>query len=202
MILIVVITYNTKLLGDTDELKKLLQMEQLVYNIASKEQFPDGDTMTILHDFAVWLAHSPINAAVTAHNWFVPEIQIVHIVAIAAVVIAEVLINFRALGLLEADRSQRAVFQAWYRVILIAVAVLAATGFLLIASEPGRALFRTVFWVKLGLIVLTLAVTGAQGRARPTAARVLAVTSLLLWAAVIVAGRWIAYAEGWPGAFS
>ena len=159
--------------------------------------------MTILHDFAVWLAHSPINAAVTAHNWFVPEIQIVHIVAIAAVVIAEVLINFRALGLLEADRSQRAVFQAWYRVILIAVAVLAATGFLLIASEPGRALFRTVFWVKLGLIVLALAVTGAQASARRAiAARALAVVSLLLWVGVIVAGRWIAYAEGWPGAFS
>lgn len=159
--------------------------------------------MTILHDFAVWLAHSPLNAAVTARGWIVPEIQIVHIVAIASVVIAEVLINLRALGLIETDRTQRAVFQAWYRVILIAVAVLAGSGFLLIASEPGRALFRTVFWVKLGLIVVSLAVTGAQGRANPVfAAKALAVVSLLLWVGVIVAGRWIAYAEGWPGAFS
>ena len=44
------ITYNTKLLGDTDELKKLLQMEQLVYNIASKEQFPEKTkSLVILH---------------------------------------------------------------------------------------------------------------------------------------------------------
>jgi IS605 OrfB family transposase len=44
------ITYNAKLLGDTDELKKLLQMEQLVYNIASKEQFPEKTkSLVILH---------------------------------------------------------------------------------------------------------------------------------------------------------
>jgi hypothetical protein len=159
--------------------------------------------MTNLHDFAVWLAHTPLNAAVTSRGWFVPEIQIVHIVAIAAVVISAVLINFRALGLIETDRPLHAVVRTWYPVILAAVAVLAGSGFLLIASEPGRALFRTVFWVKLGLIVVALAVTAAQGRTdRIFAARALAVVSLLLWVGVIVAGRWIAYAEGWPGAFS
>jgi hypothetical protein len=159
--------------------------------------------MSILHDFAVWLAHSPITAAVTARSWIVPEIQIVHIVAIAAVVIAVALINLRTFGLIDTDRSQRAVVQAWFRVIVIAVAVLAVTGFLLIASEPGRALFRWVFWVKLGLIVAALAVTAAQGRTMPAMpARALAIVALMLWVGVIFAGRWIAYAEGWPGAFS
>ena len=80
------------------------------------------------------------------------------------VVISAVLINLRALGVIETERPVRAMVQAWYPVILIAVAVLAASGFLLIASEPGRALFRWVFWVKLGLIVVALAATGAQGR--------------------------------------
>jgi len=159
--------------------------------------------MTNLHDFAVWLAHSWLNGVVTSRGWIVPEIQIVHIVAIAAVVIAAVLINLRALGLIETDRPLSAVVRAWYPVIAVAVAVLALSGVLLIASEPGRALFRTVFWVKLSLIVVALAVTGAQGRTRRVfAARALAVLSLLLWLGVIVAGRWIAYAQGWPGAFS
>ena len=123
--------------------------------------------MTTLHDFAVWLAHSPVNAAVTAQAWLVPEIQIVHILAIAAVVIAATLINLRALGLVETDQPQHGVAQAWTRVIAIAIVVLAATGFLLVASEPGRALFRTVFWVKLGLIVAALAITAAQARTGP-----------------------------------
>ena len=173
--------------------------------------------MTILRGFAVWLAHSPITAAVTARFWFVPEIQIIHIVAIAAVVISVALINLRALGLIETDRPLQAVFHRWFRVILIAVAVLAVTGFLLIASEPGRALFRTVFWAKLGLIALALAVTAAHGLigrrdeaaadsvanpGPPPTGRALAIASVLLWIGVICAGRWIAYAEGWPGAFS
>lgn len=169
--------------------------------------------MTILRGFAVWLAHSPITAAVTARFWFVPEIQIIHIAAIAAVVIAVALINLRAVGLIETDRPLRAVLDRWFRVILIALAVLAVTGFLLIASEPGRALFRTVFWVKLGLIVVALAVTAAHGliaqngkdSAEPRstlARRALAIVSVLAWIGVIFAGRWIAYAEGWPGAFS
>ena len=159
--------------------------------------------MADLDDFAVWLAHSPLNHAVTARGWIVPEIQIVHIVAISAVVIAAALINLRALGLVETDRSVQAVFRGWYRVIVVAVLVLALTGGLLIASEPGRALFRSVFWVKLGLIALALVITAAHGRVhRPGVARLLALASLLAWIAVICAGRWIAYAEGWPGAFS
>jgi hypothetical protein len=163
--------------------------------------------MSLLQDFAVRLAHSPLNAAVTAQAWLVPALQVVHILAIAAVVIAVALINLRALGLIEADRSQAAVLRAWFPVVGVALVVLALTGFLLIASEPGRALFRTVFWVKLALIVTATAVTAAHGLiARDPAARlaprVLAVASLLLWIGVIFAGRWIAYADGWPGAFS
>ena len=159
--------------------------------------------MTILHDFAVWLAHSPLSAAVTARSWLVPEIQIVHIVAIAAVVISAARIALRALGLVDGDLPQRVVVATWFRVILISVAVLAFTGILLIASEPGRALFRTVFWVKLGLILTALALTAAHGRASNVlVSRALALITLIVWFGVIFAGRWIAYAEGWPGAFS
>jgi len=159
--------------------------------------------MAVLHDFAVWLAHSPLNHAVTARGWIVPELQIVHIVAISAVVIAAMLINLRALGLIETDRSLQMVVQAWYPVMVIAVMVLALTGALLIVSEPGRALFRTVFWVKLGLIAVALVITAAHGRShRAGVSRAVALASLLTWIAVIWAGRWIAYAEGWPGALS
>jgi hypothetical protein len=161
--------------------------------------------MTTLSNFAAWLATTPLNAAVTQHAWIVPAIQVVHIVAIAVVVIGVALINLRALGLVETDRPQRAVTATWLRPVLGAVAVLALTGVLLIVSEPGRAMFRTVFWVKLGLIVVALAVTATQGRRETSGTllpRVQAVAALLLWIGVIYAGRWIAYADGWAGAAS
>ncbi|WP_226016974.1 DUF6644 family protein [Novosphingobium sp. FKTRR1] len=169
--------------------------------------------MEFLTGFAAWLGASPITALVTSHGWIVPAIQVVHILAIAAVVIGAALINLRALGLAEQGRSLRVVLDAWLPVLYSAVGILAFTGFLLIASEPDRALFRTIFWVKLGLIVAALLVTRAHGLAardtgdqssvavtRTPLHTLLAVASLLLWVGVIYAGRWIAYADGWPGA--
>jgi len=166
--------------------------------------------MASLVGLAGWLAASPLTTAatplVTARAWIVPALQVVHIVGIAVVVIATALINLRTLGLIDADRPQRQVQAVWFPVLACAIVVLALTGYLLIASEPARALFRTVFWVKLGLIVLALVVTGVQGRlarradVAPPTARLLAVAAGLLWVGVIFAGRWIAYADAWPGA--
>lgn len=169
--------------------------------------------MDFLIAFAEWLGSTPVTALVTSRGWIVPAIQVVHILAIAAVVLATALINLRAVGLAEQDRSLRTVITGWLPVLYGAVGVLAFSGFLLIASEPGRALFRTIFWVKLGLIVAGLVLTRAHllllGRsddsavsepARTPAQAVLALASVLVWVGVIYAGRWIAYADGWAGA--
>lgn len=44
------ITYTTKLIGDTEALKVLLKSHQFVYNFASKEQFPEKtNSLVILH---------------------------------------------------------------------------------------------------------------------------------------------------------
>lgn len=44
------LTYNTQLVGDTDALKSILEMERVVYNIASKEQFPEQkNSLVVLH---------------------------------------------------------------------------------------------------------------------------------------------------------
>lgn len=160
--------------------------------------------MSLIHALARWLTGSWLSNLVTAHSWYVPAIQVVHIIAIAAIIIAALLINLRALGLMETGRPARMVQAAWMPVIWSALVVLALTGVLLIASEPGRALFRWVFWVKLGLIVAALTVTALHRRLAEGAlpARLVAAGSLVLWFAVILAGRWIAYADGWQGAAS
>lgn len=154
--------------------------------------------------FSTWLGQTWVAGAVNAHAWYVPAIQVVHIIAIAAVVIAALLINLRAAGLAEREQTLSAVTAQWLPVLVAAIAVLAATGFLLIASEPGRALFRTVFWVKLALIAGAFVATWLQRRLGEEAPRGLKVGLALLalggWALVIFAGRWIAYADGWPGA--
>lgn len=159
--------------------------------------------MEKLTAFAAWLGATPLAAAVTAQAWIVPALQVVHILAIAAVVIAAVVVNLHGVNLLERDCSVQALHSTWLPVLIGAVALLALTGVLLIASEPGRALFRTAFWVKLGLVVVVVAATAAHrliaGRSSVVRA-VLAVVALVALAGAIFAGRWIAYADGWPGA--
>lgn len=160
--------------------------------------------MSFLIVFAGWLSKSGLTTLVTRQAWLVPALQVVHILAIAAIVIVALQINLRVLGLGERHYAPAQVAGRYFPVIWIALAVLALTGSLLIASEPYRALFRTAFWVKLVLIAVAVGATAAPRRlARADAgwaARLVAVVALLAWGGVIFFGRWIAYADPWPGA--
>lgn len=120
------------------------------------------------------------------------------------------MINLRVFGLIERDEPLAAVLGRFLPPMMIALGVLAVTGALLIASEPNRAMFRLVFWVKMGLILLALAATWTQRRlilagsagddgGAALSVRLVAGLTLMLWIGVIFAGRWIGYATGWPG---
>jgi uncharacterized protein DUF6644 len=80
-----------------------------------------------------------------------------------------------------------------FRMALMAAAI---TGVLLFSTSPQKYLTNPLFGIKLGLLVLALAVQayrvwrlrrcGSDGRARA-----LAGISLFLWLGVVTAGRWI-----------
>lgn len=165
--------------------------------------------MSLLVDFSNWLAGSPLPSLVTGHDWLVPAIQVLHILAVAAVVLASAHIHLRTLGVLESDVAIDDVARRFLPLLWGALGVLAFTGILLIASEPIRAIFRAVFWVKLALATAASLATWAQ---RPLALnaggsasvaggqKALAVAAMIFWVLTIYAGRWIAYADPWAGA--
>jgi hypothetical protein len=73
------------------------------------------------------------------------------------------------------------------------------SGIALLIAYPTKALTNPLFYLKLGLIAVALAIlrTTVQ-RVRPAqpisaATKILAVASLLVWAATITAGRFLAY---------
>jgi len=165
----------------------------------------------MLNAFAAWLSRTPLTAFLGNAAWAVPAIQTLHILCVAVVFGGAVFINLRILGLFDTGQSVQAVLRRFLPPLVGGVAVLALTGALLIASEPNRALFRTLFWAKMGLVVIALAASLGEGRLAFRGAqdapespphfilKALAVTSLGLWIAVIFAGRWIGYVSGWPG---
>jgi hypothetical protein len=145
----------------------------------------------MLNAFAAWLLRTPVTAFLENAAWAVPTIQTLHILCIAIVFGGAVFINLRVFGLIERDQPAEAVLGRFLPPMAIAIVILAATGALLIASEPNRAM-----WTQRRLI---LAGPARGGGATPVSVRLVAGLTLLLWIGVIFTGRWIGYATGWPG---
>lgn len=73
------------------------------------------------------------------------------------------------------------------------------SGIALLIAYPAKALTNPLFYLKLGLIALALAILRAivrrihPAQPIPGTMKILAVASLLAWAATIAAGRFLAY---------
>lgn len=166
----------------------------------------------MLTTFALWLRATPLSLAIATHDWVIPAVQSVHIVTIAVLMGSVLVINLRLLNLIERGQALRALMDHYLPVVAVSILVLALTGAILILGEPTRALFRITFWLKMGLVVAAglltwglsrlsrspMALAGRAGTG--LALKSGAVLALLLWTAIIFAGRWIGYTEGWPGA--
>jgi hypothetical protein len=157
-------------------------------------------------EFNSWLSLTPLSIALRVAGWIIPTAQTIHILAIAAVLGASLIIQLRILGIgkrsdLDTITIARLLPCIWY-----ALPVLAFTGAVLIVAEPDRALGSglPVFLTKMGALATASALTlWLQTRIRRTTRitdrsdiirmRVPAVIVLLLWVVVVSAGRWIAY---------
>lgn len=158
---------------------------------------------TPLVEWSLWLSETGFSLLIQTNFWAIPTIQTIHIVAIAALFGSAVFVNLRVLGVMGMHQNvtqtiQR--FRGWMRWGLI---VLIVSGLLLIIGEPVRELINPVFWLKMALVPLAVIATSrfhrravqidATGSASASI-RLGAVLLLLLWCAIIFAGRWIAYA--------
>jgi len=145
--------------------------------------------------FAQWVASDPSLLAY-------PTILTLHTVGMAIVVGTCVVMDLRLLGI-AADVPLKALIAA-PRLVWTGFLVNAATGIALFTTDAEHKAVQTVFFIKLSLIFLALAVYVRLRKlvftaATPTATsisgevKLLAVLSLILWAGATVAGRLMAY---------
>ncbi|MGI4875872.1 MAG: DUF6644 family protein [Janthinobacterium lividum] len=158
-------------------------------------------------ELAIWIAKQPLSLAIGTHFWVIPILQTLHILAISAAFGSVVMINMRILGLSGAGRTMTQTVRRFVPWIWWALLVLVVTGIGMILGEPVRELVNPVFWTKMALIVtmvlLSLAFQASAHRNMATwemthegrvSVRIAAVGIILLWCAIMAAGRWIAYA--------
>ena len=166
------------------------------------------DMDRVIGEFSDWLSATPFSLVIQTQEWIIPAIQSMHIMAVSVIMGSAIMIDLKLLGVAArgssiSDANRR--FLPW---IWSAMGLLLLTGALLTAAGPRRELLNDIFRLKMGLILLIVAVTAAfqhtvrrnsaawdedPGKKMP--ARLLAIGSLAVWVAILFCGRWIAYVE-------
>jgi hypothetical protein len=157
-----------------------------------------------VHTFSDWLSSTAFSQSIQITTWAIPLIQTVHIICLALLFASALVFTLRIAGRglaseplpLLASRFTRAI---WYMLVLLLL-----SGTLLIIAEPGRTITNPVFYAKMTMLVVVIAITvwlAAVARRqfeRPSGFHVVAGSlGILLWIAIMFAGRLIAYVESY-----
>ena len=152
-----------------------------------------------------WISSTTLSQAIQNYEWAIPTIQSFHILAVAVMLSSVGMIVLRLMGRAGmrtsvADTAQRYIPWMWGALI-----VLFCSGLLLIIGEPRRELTNFMFQIKMVLVLCAIAVIALFQKSakrnpefwnhEPESGRIklMAVGALILFFAIAVAGRWIAY---------
>ncbi|MEO5707922.1 MAG: DUF6644 family protein [Alteraurantiacibacter sp.] len=161
---------------------------------------------TFLLDFAFWITETPLSLFMVENFWNVPLAQVMHILSISAAFGATLMLSLRVLGKAGMGQTMAATSARYVRWIWWSLLVIVLSGTLMITAEPIRNMVNAVFWIKMVLLLVAVAVSlafqkrvqaaalagGADWRA-PAGTRVTAVLLIVLWCLIMLCGRWIAY---------
>jgi len=137
-------------------------------------------------------------AWIVAHPWAYPALEVVHIIGIALLLGNLVLFELRVWGF-GPELPVRALARLALRLSLLGFALIGASGLLMFAGQSEELLATRVFVLKMGLVLLA-GLNALWFHARGSlqrldrGARLQTAVSMGLWLAVIICGRWIAYA--------
>ena len=155
---------------------------------------------------AKWLGSTSLSSAIQTIGWVIPALQTVHILGVAVLFSAAILVDLRVLGLLQRDAAVSDVALRFLPVIWPLLLVLLVSGSLLIIGEPRRTLLNTTFCLTMALLLVAIVLTAGlqrsiaaphaeSSRGRRVARRLAAALSVLVWCGILFAGRWIAYTQ-------
>ena len=160
---------------------------------------PPGWLLTL----ATTLESSPLGAAMRDSIFLYPLVNVVHLAGLVLVVGAIGLLDLRLLGVAR-QVSVAAVYPILTRIAVLGIVVQMSSGLMLFAAEASALLRNDAFLLKMLLFAAALANAGvfrvawrpeiaAWDEHAPLLGRAQAALSLVLWIAVGVLGRLIAY---------
>ena len=149
-----------------------------------------------------WIEAGPVGEAIRNSLWLFPFVEAFHLLALAVIGGAVLVVDFRLLGLglkrhpIE-DLARDA--QPW---LIGSLLFMIASGVPLFMSEAIKCYYSFAFWVKMSALVLAIIYTftirrrvtmADDARFSPAVYRAVGAVSILLWATVGWGGRWIGF---------
>ena len=156
-------------------------------------------------EFWTWLERLPL-AEHIGFTWWFPFLESIHVLAIAFLVGSILMVDLRLLGLAALRYAVSRVTRELIPWTWGALSVAVVTGVGMFMARAATYIEHPPFQIKLVLLLLAgvnMAVFQFRtfrdiddwdnAAVTPVAARVAGATSLLLWAGVVLAGRWIGH---------
>jgi hypothetical protein len=160
-----------------------------------------------LLEFCAEIESTPLSNWIKDHSeWFIPTIQVIHIVCIAAILVSSLMINAKVLSSNSGNHKLQFELKRFSPVIFGTLILLFLSGSLMIIGEPARSLANSAFQCKMLFLILAILILliiknvsqknsmfQPQSLISQLTLKSLAIISTILWISIIFAGRWIAY---------
>lgn len=152
--------------------------------------------------FFQWCEASALGTAIRESPWAFAAIESVHLLALAVIGGAVLLVDLRLLGLGLRNQPLSEIARDTQRWFNLSLAVMLITGIGLFSSESTKCYYSPPFWVKMWSLLFAILfsytvkyriVRAGADRIGPAGRRAIALVSLGLWFAVAAGGRWIGF---------
>ena len=156
----------------------------------------------MLLPFFKWCEASWFGQTVSNSVYLFPVIEAFHLLALAVIGGAVLIVDMRLVGLGMRQQPVARVARGAEPWLIGSLIVMLVTGFLLMTSEAMRCYYNLAFWVKMWSLLFAMIFTFTVRRrlvradaatVTPARAKLVAVMSLLLWSGVGIGGRGIGF---------
>jgi hypothetical protein len=148
------------------------------------------------------LEQSAIGEAIRNSLWMFPIIEAFHLIGLAVIGGAILVVDFRLLGLGLRNHPVAKLARDMQPWVIGSVIVMVASGLPLFLSEAIKCYYSFAFWTKMTALLFALLFTftirrnvtsAPDNRVSPLLYKVVGLTSIALWSTVGWGGRWIGF---------
>jgi hypothetical protein len=150
----------------------------------------------VLWHFAKWSEATSMGRMIRNSEYAFPMIEFVHLLGLAIIGGAVLIVDMRMLGLGLKKTSVARLAKDAQPYVTGSIVVMLVTGVMLYSSEATKCYASAAFWIKMVSLLLAIAFTYTVKKnvaARDHENKIVGALSILLWFGVAWGGRWIGF---------